>query len=376
MKFVAGAGLAAIAGCSMSGNLAPAGQAVSSFSDVREAIPVTVAPSGVYIGAQVNPADGRSATAPDATPQELEAKTEALEKAIGRKLALHLQYRDWKAMVEIGKDVGIRDDMVNGRVPVISWTCADDAGSSKWNLLQIIGGRADADIRKIVLQLESLKDAAGKPYPFILRYFWEFNINATGGGGADANGNGGCFVPATATKYTNPQQFKLAWDHIWQIFNAAQPKLNVAFDWNPNITHDLYVDPATYYPNPSEVDWIGIDGYNKKGDNGKPVGFSAIFTPLYTEFTGNKAYFGNKPIMVGETGSCGEYTFPNDQASFLESIAREVGNPPAQFPDIHAINYFDAPGQYSGCTWSLTSAGTAEFAKLAALPYFSHRITP
>jgi beta-mannanase len=130
-------------------------------------------------------------------------------------------------------------------------------------------------------------------------------------GEAQGNGNNNCFVPQ-GTKVDSgiapalPNQFINAWDHVRSVLLGNQPIPNLTWDWNPNVVDVAQpaptpVDPAPYYPGPSNVDWIGADGYDKLY-NGTPLGFSAVFGPFVSEF----ANYG-KPIIVGETGSCQQY---------------------------------------------------------------------
>jgi len=196
---------------------------------------------GVYLGAQVNPS-----SVPNTDATDLEVQTESLETAIysnqpgPQHFAFHLHYRDWNGMMKIGSDYGILQDIQHGRVPVISWTCGDDlppyTARQPLDLVGIANGGADPALATIKAQLASLTYPDGTEYPIILRYFWEFNINAANPGPTydnQGNGNNNCFSGSDSTKF--PSQFKNAWNHIHEQLQGNQPVPNLTWDWNPNV---------------------------------------------------------------------------------------------------------------------------------------------
>jgi hypothetical protein len=382
--------VAPMIGCAGSNGTLPGSESAKPNSArVHAQSQVTPPPFGVYLGAQVNPAGDKPIT-----PQEIISQTHALETSMGRTLALHLHYDDWNAMNTISADTTVADDIANGRMPVLSWTCADNivpspkpTGWQPYNLIQIAQGAADNDLRKIASQLSLLKYNDGTSYPVMIRYFWEFNLNATSQNDDSANGNGGCFVyGAGANNETLQTQFTNAWIHIWNVFAGLTPRPNVSFDWNPNAVPDPdsvgnpIIDSPAFYPGQTYVDWIGLDGYSKYQSNGNPATFSQKFLPDYTNYTTNPGTYGTKPIMVGETGACAQYGSPYDQATYIGSIQTgvETGSP-APFSKIAAVNYFDAPGGYNPvqgpCNWDLTTAGLNAFVLLGRDPYFLPMIT-
>jgi hypothetical protein len=370
------AGLTTLASGAATIHAKPNGLARTPFA--RGLLPASIVaapPFGAYLGAQVNPS---GITKP--TEKDLESATETLEGSIGRPLAFHLQYRSWSAMATISTDYGILEDIAHHRVPVISWTCGDDIQKTKSNLVQIAtpGSPAQGDLLTIKSQLAKLVYPGTKiPYPVMIRYFWEFNINAIvptskNQQEAGANGNGGCFVGTNPAKY--PGQFQSAWRAIRNIFEGSNPLTNVTYAWNPNITdYGSHPDPAPFYPGAAYVDWIGIDGYNKEApSNNLPPGFEMIFLSMYEEFLP-----AGKPFMVGETGSCQQYTGNYSQPLYLQSIEKVLPG-----SKVGAINYFDAPGAYNPasppdgkCSWSFGPDGLKAFKVMGALPFFSPTVT-
>jgi len=276
-------------------------------------------------------------------------------------------------------------------------------GMETYNLVQIANGDADADLVKIKSALASIK-APGQTasYPIIVRWFWEFNINAaqsapynnpdiqSSNESGDTNGNGGCFVtPYTLTNIPHPNstapplniQFQNAWIHIYNLFTGVQPAPPVTFVWNPNVSTTLngYPDASSYFPGPDYVDWIAADGYAKL-DNGSPPApqsFSQIFAGWYTEY--DNSTYGNKPLMIGETGSCQYYGPPEQtQGGYIANLQFLFDNDSSPvFPeDIKAVNYFDAAGNYDPdfqpCTWSFSHAdGLPAWETLGSDTFFS-----
>ena len=250
------AALATMIGCS-GGGYSPSGPGVTSNSNGHKVAQMTahhrnfvIGPpsSGVYLGAYVNPS-----AIPSPSPSVLEYHTEQLESSLemNRNLAMHVEYRNWKKLAALStSDPQIVGDIAHHRVPIISWTCTDDivpspkpTGWAPYNLIQIANGYADADLDTIRAALTSIKaPGSSTSYPIMLRWFWEFNINAANPptyantsmetDNSDINGNSNCFVtPKSVTNIPNPgstappltDQFKNAWSHIYNRILGSQP---------------------------------------------------------------------------------------------------------------------------------------------------------
>ncbi len=298
------------------GNTAVLG--ISTLSILLKGGNVPVPVRGAYFGAFVNP--------PGTTNQE--TATETLETSIGRTLALHMHYYPWgNGTTPNFPDAAMQEDLIKGRVPVVSWKCGD-----------LDSNVADgADDPLIINTAKAVKAFGG---PVFIRWFWEMNI-------PNSNGQGSCLGTAGAAGYI------AAWQHIHDIF-AAQGVTNVSWLWNPgnNLGHP---DPAPYYPGSNYVDWIGFDGYDKYNyDN-----FGSVFNGFYAEF----ASYG-KPMLVAETGEC-----PSEQAVYLQSAQTEIGG--GMIPLVKGFMYFDAPGNYTACSWVLGASGLSAFAAMGATTFFS-----
>ena len=123
----------------------------------------------------------------------------------------------------------------------------------------------------------------------------------------------------------------------------------MAFVWAPSVQKDA----TQYYPGDSYIDWIGVDGYDRKRHG--TTAFSDVFSSFYQQWSVHA-----KPIMVAETGAMGA-----DQAAYLQGIQTDL---PSQFPNIKAVVYFDAGG--SAGDWSLAGNGVTAFKNLVGSSYF------
>lgn len=162
----------------------------------------------------------------------------------------------------------IQGDIARGRIPVISLHCGDDitTNGGPYDIVQIAKGSADKDIQTLKTDLQGLtKD--GQPYPVMLRWFWEMNVNAhwpmpTGPNDPDGPNGNNCYEePNNANKIPDfPTQFINAWDHIKSIIapNGAGGNPNVTFVWNPSIDTaspwEQPPSPGPFYPGNASVD--------------------------------------------------------------------------------------------------------------------------
>ncbi len=375
---------ASIAGC---GGGSPPGVATR---DERPAFVVKKG-NGVYFGAQANP----DAQASD--PPSQEQQTELLESQISRRLALHNEYRSWSDLKNITGDMSdaeIAGDITYGRVPVIALHCADNINHANYDLDQIANGDANADLAAIRSALSTLvyppgSPYAGKPYPIILRWFWEFNLNIDNPP-QDPNGNNGCFVDGVSGDPTTTQ-FIDAWQAIYKGLDGGSGVPNITFMWNPTVavasSDGDPPAPDSYWPGNSFVDWIGVDGYSKEpAGSGNPETFNDVFDVFFSDFTGSQ--WGGKPISISETGACQQYSYPYDQGSFLHTAQNQIDTTSPYNNATGGFMYFDAPGSYKMpngrfCIWTLdgfphnpSPSGFTMFTDMGEDPNFSQFITP
>jgi len=309
---VAGATVAHVATAATGG---PAPRAAASATLVKPAVPAHSA----YLGAFVAPHLGEDQAQADVR-QEL-AQLGNFDGAIGRSLGLVHVYQPWGNPVRPSTLAAIA---ATGATPFIDWTCTSDAS--------VISGNQDALITSYAQELK----AYGRPV--FLRWFWEMNL-------VNLPRTSGCLGTGGATGYIQ------AWQHIWTIFQN-QGAANVAFVWCPSINGVAF--GSAFYPGDSYVDWIGWDGYDRRGS---PSATLTQFAPFYANWVTH-----GKPLVIGETAAT------TDQAPYLTALATALPN---SFPQVRAILYYDSK---STLDWTLVNVpgdlGADQFAALAQNPYF------
>jgi beta-mannanase len=212
-----------------------------------------------------------------------------------------------------------------GSLPVISWGCAPTA--------EVNSGSDDSLIAAYARSLKAFG------HPVFLRWFWEMNLN----------------VPkkVACIGSAGPAGFVTAWQRVWRIFHSVGAS-NVAFVWCPGI-HGGLSRMAQFFPGAHYVDWIGVDGYDRR--HGGHDAFAHIFGAWYAAYS----KYG-KPMMIGETGA-----HADKQVEYLQSMVNAL----PQFPLIKAVVYFDAHGTHGA--WQFGSAGLQAFRQLAHDSYFAAR---
>ena len=160
-----------------------------------------------------------------------------------------------------------------------------------------------------------------------------------------------------------PQSSYASFIRAWQTIRAAFRKYgagNVSFVWNPgSYQQNSRNDPHSFYPNPADVDWIGIDTYQRK----LTQTFAADFKTFYTDFSG----YG-KPLIVGENGSLNFQGAFDPQQVYLQGLFTSVlAN---AYPQLHAYCYFDVDAK-SGKNYTLGAGGLSELTLMATSPLFS-----
>jgi len=284
------------------------GGGASASATGRPTVPATGASLGAWL--HPDPAGGSGSS----FAAELAALPDVVA-ATGRPLGFLHVYASWARPAPVAS---LRAVAAAGSTPVLDWGCGPDVG-------RLASGADDHLVDAYATALR------GFGHPVFLRWCWEMNRS-----GPHALPGG-------------PAGFLRAWDHIRARFVRARAS-NVAFVWCPALTG---ADPAPFYPGPAEVDWIGVDGYDRHGTES----FADVFGAYYRRWVGQ-----GKPMMVAETGAPGRA-----QVAYLDSIGTDA----PRLPGIKAVGYFDAPGPHG--SWQLTPRGVHAFASLAALSYFRAR---
>lgn len=332
-------------------------------------------------------------------PTGVSCATYVLETRIGRKLAAHLHYFGWN---QIGSDFNgssstawpeaqIQDDLNQGRIPVISWTCdgansdamTDPTTGVRSTDYAVATGSLDGPTSGVpsnpnAILIETAKALASLNTPVFVRWMWEPNnySNPTAQVCRGDTGN-----PGTG-QYTD---FKLAFQHIYAVFKTYAP--NVSFMFGVQTPNDStvgwptnYTMGTSFWPGNPYVDWISIDRYDRGSNltfgNGQyacKLGLNAN-TDFSCDFDSAYKYFSqfNKPIMVGENGADAVGDTTNNpgggelQKPYLNGIQNYLNgqpgpNPylaPNPYPLVKGYNYFDStpcssPSNCSGIWWTL-----------------------
>src|SRR6266487_4384866 len=261
---------------------------------------------GALFGAWAEPIGGDNYVA-------YEAAVLALERQIGRKLAVNQLYDPWSRPLPL---IVARWDLSHGRIPMISW-----AG---YHTNLIAAGVFDGDIRARARALRALHG------PVMLRWFAEMD------GRNDR------------PLVSSPGSFIAAWRHVHNIF-ASVGATNVTWIWCPNAGHFAGGVSQRYYPGARYVDWICADGYNwaprRQGAPWKSV--ASIFTTFY-----RWGIRMGKPLMIGEFGVLERA--PGEKAAWFRQTDRQLR---ALFPAIRAVIYFNSDHQ--GYDWRVTTSQSA-----------------
>jgi glycosyl hydrolase family 26 len=288
--------------------------------------PSSLAPSyGALFGAWVQPTNGDGYTVDGE-----EAAIVALERAIGRKLAVDQLYVSWAAPMPVAV---ARWDLGQGIIPMISWAGA------RTDL--IAAGAYDSMIRASALQLKALHR------PVLLRWFAEMNLS---------------------TDALSPASFVAAWRHIRSIFSSVGAN-NVRWVWCPSASLFGTTGAQAYYPGSSYVDWVGADGYNwaPERPDSSWRSFGQIFSSFYRWGLSTR-----KPLLVGEYGVV--EGGPGAKAAWFMQADHELRT---QFPAIRAVVYFDSDhkafGRYFNWRVTTSSSALAAFRAFADDRYFRAR---
>lgn len=148
-------------------------------------------------------------------------------------------------------------------------------------------------------------------------------------------------------RFGTPAEFKAAWNHVHQIavnnnLDANQPHGKLRWVWILIQSAFRHHTAAAFWPGRTEMDIIGVDGYN----TGKPFGGAqtaqpAIFVRTPSEiFDATLAFaqkHGNEPVFVTEYGSIA-YTDPRIRPAWITSMRNYVLNHPV----IKAVLYWNS----------------------------------
>ncbi len=243
-----------------------------------------------------------------------------LEAALGRKLRIASSYTGWGQPVI---DAGVRGEVAEGYVPLISWNIAISAAQ---RYSAIASGAGDAYLSQVADAARSLGRAVYvRPWP-------EMNLNVlpyqpTPSGSAPDGGT--------------PAEFIAAWRHLVTLFRQ-RGATNVKWVFNP--TADTYTGTtavSAIWPGAAYVDVLGLDGYNwGNGGWGSWRSFHDIYAAQYARLV---AFDPTAPVWVCEfaskepTENDGSPIDPSDsKAQWYRDLLADPS-----FPHVWALVMFD-----------------------------------
>ncbi len=247
------------------------------------------------------------------------------EKAAGKKVSILMWYQPW-SMEGRNKFNQKTNDALQKRgiTPMISWEpwnpgedpkkLKEPAKQPLYQLKNIIRGDYDGYIRKWA---KDLKRFGG---PILLRPMHEMN---------------GVWYPWGGPVNSNkPEEFVVAWRHIYKIFDEEGAK-NVTWVWSVNHKSVPTNDGHTidiYYPGDEYVDWTSISGFN--WGTSSPWSKWHSFQEVY-ENTINELSAYNKPIIISEISTVEQ---GGDKALWIEDAFRDIKN---NYPKIKGIVWYN-----------------------------------
>jgi hypothetical protein len=191
----------------------------------------------------------------------------------------------------------------------------DPAGVSHYRLSDVAHGRYDASLRALVEQLTQVHRGA------VLRPMPEMNTPWYAWSGT-ANGN-------------TPSEYVAAWKRVRRAVRSAPGGRSIRMLWSPYVQSIPYTGTnqiGDYFPGTSEVDLVGVSGYNF-GNSGSLVWTTpdALFDAAYATIESIVA----KPFWLAETGSTAA---GGDKAGWIGQLA----GLPKTMPELTGVLWYDA----------------------------------
>ena len=178
--------------------------------------------------------------------------------------------------------------------------------------------------------------------------------------GHEMNGN---WYPWCASVNGNtPAQYIGMWQHVHDIFIRVGAT-NVTWVWCVNFVSPSFTPIDQLYPGDNYVDWVSVDGYNRRANAWQD--FSVLASPTVAQLI-NVA--PGKPVMVAETG-CNQNTNFSKSRWFLNALTNYLPS----VPRIKAWVYFNSTNTSDGNEWRITvpANATAGYQQGIALPYYA-----
>jgi beta-mannanase len=277
--------------------------------------------AGVMFGAYVRPRTGWAG-------QDQRDAIRAVERTVGRKLAIDHVYLPWGAPLGSWRwRAGW--DLAQDRVPMVTFGAHVDTR-------EVARGTHDDYLDALAASLRSLGE------PVFLRYGPQPDL------------------PSSQSWVHSAADYVAAWRHVVDRF-AGAPGVWV---WSPSAGAfgGAYGGVQQYWPGDAYVDWIGAAGYNGYAcKHSRWRELADIFQPFYAWGSAK-----GKPLMIAETGSTEDPADPGRKARWFDLATNALST---SMRNVKAVVYQDSTGQ---CSWWPESSDAAldAFTRMAQNPWF------
>lgn len=235
----------------------------------------------------------------------------------------------------------VRATVAQPITPMVIWQPVDgtNLNSQAFTYRKIIRGNHDTYIRTWA---QAAKDY-GKPV--LLRFAHEMN---------------GTWFPWSTQRFDNtPTRFKLAWQHVWNIFRGPDGvgATNVKFLWSPNQPCGNCDTMASVWPGKKYVDYVGFSSFNWS----TPQKWKSMVKTFNLSMT-TIATITAKPVIVTETASS---PTGGDKTAWIANGFPAVY---AKWPQLRGVIYFNVDTTNVGQRdWRLTTPDDGPLQAYAAI---------
>lgn len=276
----------------------------------------------------------------------------ALEKQLGRVLAIDFTYKQWAWSDGLSRQVW---DIQQGRTPLIAWSAKLNGKGTCVTAADIAAGKYDAQLK---MQAKAMKSLGSKVLIDFIPEMTDRKIGMDCFYGAAWSADDAGIARAGAA-------YAAAQHHVVGIFRASgatNAEWVFAPDGQPFKNRGGGTPEWTrFYPGSAWVDWIGVDHHIGPGRR------KAFPDHLLSKFYRETESYG-KPLMLAQTAADPDPSVqPDAQTLWLSGAEAAI---PKQFPAIHAVIYNDHGKRNQHM---LSGAGLAAFKAMANDPYFAAR---
>jgi hypothetical protein len=271
------------------------------------------------------------------------------EAATGRRQALFHAYHRGDQLFPTREEIAIARDAANPRLLFLSWK------PITFNWAEIARGRADTYLARLARHIRANYT---DQFFFTMYHEPEDNVVPRPGSGMTAKDFANAFRHVVLELRGNG------------VTNMVTAICYMAYvPWN---TQPWFED---LYPGGDVVDWVAWDAYAYSdpgyghGDFAEMMNRKAGSRPAWPGFYNWAAKsFPDKPLMVAEWGVWYSPRNPTHQATFFDSVGKQM----ELFPRVKAMMYFDTPSQQQGRNSRVdaTSGGLRAYRKLGRSPVF------